>query len=315
MARLTNSHGIPLALALWAVDDDYDYNDDPSYISATSLLKPLREITLRPRVPFELKKVEDVADYLARAMGNSIHAGVEIAWTHRYVRNLRKLGYDEDTIAMVQINPPKPIPGTIPVYIEQRATRQVGKWTIGGKFDLCIEGVLHDTKTTSTFKYRKGDTKDYMLQGSIYRWLHRDKITSDVIRICFVFTDWQAFRAKQDPDYPQTKVLSIDVPLMSIEETETWILQRLSLIEQFSGVPERQLPACTPEELWVEPTQYKYYSDPMKTERATKDFKTDKAGAYAYLASKGKGIVKEIVGTPKRCGYCSAFPICTQRTT
>lgn len=317
MSLITNKFGVPLALAVWAVDDDYDYIREEGYISATSLLKPIRAITLTPRVPASLRVQEDVVDFVARGLGNSIHGGVEKAWTQNYRKNLRKLGYNDDVIDAVRINPdPKEVTADIlPIYVEQRAIKEIvvgGElWKVGGKFDLCIQGILQDTKTTSTFKYVKGETREYMLQGSIYRWLHPDKITSNFIRICFVFTDWMKSRAN-DPNYPSQRVLSIDVELMSIEETERWVRNRISLIQQFRGVPETAVPHCTPEELWVDPTVYKYYSNPLKLDRATKNFDTDKAGAYAYLASQGKGIVREIAGTPKRCGYCSAQPICTQ---
>ncbi|MDT9702117.1 hypothetical protein, partial [Streptomyces sp. P17] len=59
--------------------------------------------------------------------------------------------------------------------------------------------------------------------------------------------------------------------------------------------------------------QWKYYADASKTDgRSTKNF-DNKAEAHAYCQKAGKGVVKEVLGEVKRCGYCAAAPICQQR--
>ena len=47
--KFTNKNNIPLSLAVWLVTDEYDYVDKPNYISATSLLKPTRQLVLSKR--------------------------------------------------------------------------------------------------------------------------------------------------------------------------------------------------------------------------------------------------------------------------
>ena len=77
--------------------------------------------------------------------------------------------------------------------------------------------------------------------------------------------------------------------------------------------PEDEIIPCRDKDLWLSPTVYKYYSDSTKTNgRATKNF-TSLEEANAYATSKGKGIVKTVLGTPKRCMYCPAYSICSQR--
>ena len=73
MKTITNHEGIPLALAVWLVHDEYDYLNHPAYISATGLMKPLRHIILPQRQNPELRKAEDVADFVSRALGHAIH--------------------------------------------------------------------------------------------------------------------------------------------------------------------------------------------------------------------------------------------------
>jgi hypothetical protein len=103
------------------------------------------------------------------------------------------------------------------------------------------------------------------------------------------------------------------LPLMSLQETEAWVANKLRLIEQYSMSPESEIPHCTDEELWRSEPQFKYYADPAKTSgRSTKNFPT-LAEANLHMSQAGKGIVITKPGEPKRCGYCSAFEGCTQK--
>lgn len=316
--KITNETGINLALAVWLLHDEYDYINTPNYISATRLMKPLRQLVLPSRIKPE-EKTSDVSDYISRALGHSLHDSIEKAWKVGYKRSLKLLGYPDAMIDRVAINP-DPLqmeanPELIPIYLEQRAIRSLGGYNIGGKFDMVAEGIVHDNKSTSAYTWLYGGRdEEHQLQGSIYRWLNPDKITADFIRICYIFTDWQKAAAKSNPNYPQSRVATKDIPLLSVEETEKWILSKIALFEQYKEVPENKLPECTDEELWRSDPQYKYYSDPTKTSgRSTKNFES-LADARMFQAEKGgKGVVITIQGEPKRCGYCEAFDNCTQK--
>ncbi len=319
---ITNLKNIPLVLAVWAVHDEYDYIKDENYISATGLMKPLRHIILPRRVPADLRVPEDVDDYVARALGHTIHDGSEKAWKKGYRTNLAKLGYPEKMIDRVVINPEKNDlkPDSIPVYLEQREFRTIvvdgREFRVGGKFDIVADGIVHDIKTTGTYGYMVGGRDDdYILQGSIYRWLNPEKITGDIIRICFVFTDWQKFMAKQNPNYPQSRTVSKEYRLMSPEATENWIREKIRQIIKYQNADEKDIPECTPEELWISAPKYKYYANAEKVSgRSTKNF-DDKQEAMDYWhKTKGSaGVVLTEQGAPKRCGYCNAFPVCSQR--
>lgn len=312
--QVTNNSNITLALAVWLLADDYDYNPDPNYISVTTLMKPIKQIVLAKRVPFA-QRAMDVEDFIPRALGNSLHAGMESAWLKNYQQSLKKLGYPDDVIARVKINPTSVEPDDIPVYLEQRAFKQVGKWKVGGKFDMVTEGVVNDTKSTTAYSWLYGGKDgDYALQGSLYRWLNPDKITADFIRINFIFTDWQKVQARSNPLYPQKRVESKEIGLIPMVETDLWVKRKLQQIEQFMDAPEATIPDCTDEELWRSDPKFKYFSDPTKTNgRSTKNFDT-LADANAFMASKGgKGVVITVPGEPKRCQYCDAFDICSQK--
>lgn len=315
---ITNNSGIPLALAVWLVHDEYDFVKDDQYISVTGLMKPLRQIVLTPRVAPE-HFVLDVADLIPSAMGKSLHDTIEKAWVTAYRTNLRKLGFTPDVIDRVMINPTdeelKAAKHPIPIYLEQREIRTLNGWKIGGKFDMVAEGIVHDNKSTSAYSWVYNDKDgDYALQGSLYRWLNPVKITEDFIRINFIFTDWQRAMAKSNPNYPQLRCIGKEIPLLSLEDTEKWAVNKLKLIEQYFDAPEKDIPECTSDELWMSEPTYKYYANPEKTDgRSTKNFDSIHA-AKAFMAEKGgKGVIKTIAATPKRCEYCPAFPACSQK--
>jgi len=319
---ITNRTDISLEMAVWLLHDEYDYVEDEHYISATGLMKPIRHILLPARIPEDKRIIPDVEDFIARALGSTLHAGIERAWKNgNHKLALRKLGYPPSVIDRVLVNPTQEeieaVKDPILVWIEQRAIREIGGYRVGGKFDLVCEGRVTDTKSTSVYAWLLGGKdEDYILQGSIYRWLHPDKITEDHMRINFIFTDWKKMDAKRDPKYPQSRIQHKDLPLMSIEDTEKWILTKLAQVDQFRATPERNLPACTEKELWFPDPKFKYYADPAKAQqpgaRSTKNFDS-KMEAHAFMAEKGKGVVLEIRGSPKRCEYCAAFPICSQK--
>lgn len=309
---IANNKNIPFVLQVWLAADNYDYQVGDKYLSATTLLRSPRQIILERRVDTS-GLTADIEDSIARTMGNAIHEGIESAWMHNLPQSLKVLG-QESIKDMFTVNP-KPeedLTNKIPIYIEQRTSKEIDGFTIGGKFDFVADGVLHDFKTTSVYSYIHGDrVKEYKLQGSIYRWLNQDKIKNDFIRICYIFTDWSKAEASRNPEYPQCRCLAKEYELLSVADTEQWIKNKLAVLSKYWDSPDSEIPECTDEELWLTPTQYKYYTNPENT-RATKNF--DVYGdAIAFQRSKGKGVVITVPGAPQHCSYCSAAPICQQR--
>lgn len=326
---ITNKADVGLALAVWLLADDYDYVEGvENYISTTTIMKPLRQIILPKRIPKEIVEV-DVSDFTATSMGKALHDSVEKSWTNpkSLARSLSLLGYPQDMIDRVRVNPTDyeiyaaKLDGVeiIPIFLEQRIFRTFKGWTIGGKPDFIGEGIIQDQKSTSAYSWLLGSKdEDYQLQMSLYRWIDAaqplPKIHEDYGRINFIFTDWQKAQARQNPSYPQARIQYRDINLLPFEEVESWVSHKLNLMEKYQNSPQDNLPECTDEELWRSDPVFKYYSDPTKVSgRSTRNF-TDLNDARAFQASKGgKGILKTVPGEPKRCAYCPAFPICTQK--
>jgi hypothetical protein len=316
MNAITNITGVSLPLAVWLASDSYDFSSvGRRAISATSFLKPVRQILLRERLTTKNTITPDVADFIASRLGHAIHDSIEAAWVDGYAIALRKLGYPEKLIERVQINPKVVDPEGIQVWLEQRTERVLLGYTISGKFDMVLDGVLQDNKSTSVYTYMLGSKDDdYCKQGSIYKWLNPDKITSDHMNIQFIFTDWSRAQAKQNPKYPQQRVLEHRVELMSIAETEVWMTRKLRELEKAADLSEDQLPFCSDKDLWRGDDVYKYYSNPLKTDGKSSKNCASASEAAAYMSEKGgKGVVLKVGGKVKACGYCAAFDICTQK--
>ena len=311
--KITNQENIPLSVALFLAVDHYDYV--PGVISATSLLKPVRQYVLSRRVPAG-ENIPDVSELIASRMGTAIHDGIEKAWTHHREQAMRDLGYPEKIIKRMVFNPkPEDLkPDSIPVYMELRSFKEINGVKVSGKFDFVGNGALEDFKSTSTFTWIK-DTKDedYILQGSIYRWLNPDIITSDIFTIQFIFTDWSKGMSYSTPNYPPRRMMPRKFKLMSLADTEQFVVGKLNAIQQYYNAPDELIPECTDKELWRSDPQWKYYKNPANKNRATKNFDNEGEAIARWQTDGGVGEVVKIPGQAKACLYCPASPVCKQK--
>ena len=313
MRKYVNSTGIPLSLSVFLATDSYDHDD--KVISVTTLIKPIRQTILAARVPVEASLV-DIAGLVYSRVGSAVHDAIENAWTNNYHDAMKSLGYPQKLIDRVIINPEEHElkDDSLPVYLEQRNYKKVQGKTVAGKFDIVIDGQVEDFKNTSVFTYiMSTNTDDYILQGSMYRWLDPKKITKDTMAIHFIFRDWQAMRAKTEANYPPSNTVVKTYKLMSVEETDMYVNNRISLLDKYWNAPENEIPRCTDKELWRKEPTWKYYKNPASKARSTKNF-DNKQDAYLRLSQDGNvGEVIEVPGQVTACKYCAAFPVCSQK--
>jgi hypothetical protein len=322
-ARFANVSEVPLALAVFLASDFYDHSDDLTEISATALLKPIRQLILPSRVPAGMGMV-NLADTMQSRMGTAIHGGIEKAWKENHQVAMQALGLPQRVIDRVAVNPTKSFlaanPDCIPVYVEpDRFKRQItvgGRtWTITGKTDFIGEGRVQDFKSTSVYAYQKqtGATK-WPQQGSIYRWLAPDIITEPTLDIHYIFTDWKQSFAKGSQSYPPKRFITQRYNLMSLQETEAYIRSKLQAFEAYVDAPEEEIPQCDDEELWRSEPQYKFYGSGYQPgKRSTKNFDS-RQDAVIFMSEKGgKGEIREVPGQVTACKYCPAFAACTQK--
>jgi hypothetical protein len=255
----------------------------------------------------------------ASRIGTAIHTGIETAWLTNYKKAMELLGHAKRLIERVRINPTDEELAEgdiIPVYMEQRLQKQVGKWTVTGKFDFVGQGRLEDFKSTTAWVYKtKINEPKFKKQGSIYRWLDPNKITNSNMLIDYIIKDWSQAKVSAEEGYPPTPIVAVTLPLDRIEDTDKWIKQKLSDIEEYWDKPEEEIPPCADDELDRTEPVFKYYSDATKMNsggRSTKNFAI-KTEAYMHLNEKGKGAVKEVPGEVMACHRCDCYSICSQK--
>lgn len=318
MRKYANNTNISLSMAVYYATDLYDHNDDPNHISVTELIRSPKQIILGKRVPKD-SVIPDLTTRIKSQAGTAMHTAIEYAWEHKYKQAMQSLGYPNKIIDRVLINPSSEQleskgPDSIPIYMERRSQKTVGGITISGKFDFVSEGRLEDFKRTAVFTYKnKSNDGQYILQGSLYKWLNQDIIIGDFIDIQYEFTDWLASMTR-GKNYPPRPQMAYKLPLMSVTEIDNWVNTRVALLVSLGKADEEDMPDCTQSELWQQDSTFKYYKNPGKTTgRSTANF-TDANEANIRLAiDGGVGIVKEFKGKAKACNYCKAFTICKQK--
>lgn len=310
----TNDTQIPLSMAVWLATDTYDHVVDPLYYSATTILRPIREQAIVKGLGGKQSDL-DITSNIASNTGRAIHDSIELAWKYNYPKAMADLGYPQHIIDKIILNPKDSelADDKIPLYMEQRFLKKIGIFTIGGKLDFLLAGTLEDFKTTKTYTWiMQTNTQHYKEQGSIYRWLIPDKITNPIMEIQYLFTDWSPLQARIKPkEYPPSKILTQKLNLIPEKDIEDFILKRVTQVHELVGRPQSEMPLCTKEELWQDDTKWKYYKNPLKKARATKNF-DNAADAYARLAQEGVGEVMVFKGTVKKCNFCSAQNFCQQ---
>lgn len=323
--KIKNKNEINLPLSVWLADNDYSSsgNSDQKIpegeiISVTTLLKPIRQLVLNKRLKEEDIDI-DIIDYASSSMGKALHDSIEHSWKHNYKINLKRLGYSEDFINKIIINPNLnyDFSDKIPVFLEKRFFKKIGKYVISGQVDMIIDYALHDFKSTSTYSYTAGNKdEDYILQGSIYRWLVPNLIINDELTINFIFTDWNKYKIVTLDNYPRNKIESKKFKLLSLIETEKFIKDKLKLLDENLSLNEKDILPCNTKELWQEPSKYKYYSNSSKIglvgTRANKVFDNQEE-ANNYLLTKKVGKIIEFEGKIRACSYCPVFNICSQK--
>ena len=310
----SNQLNLDLGIALWLASDTYDHSEDPYEISVTTLINPLKQTILARRVKAE-DAIQDISGFVKSRIGTAIHDAIEITWLdpERRTRALRALGHPEGIIKRIVVNQ-EPKGNEIPVYVEQRVKKKVGKWTVSGKFDIVFNGEVGDYKSQSIYGFMKANKETiHRKQGSLYRWLNPDKITKNTMKIHNIILDYSAAQSYQD-GYPSSATPTTIYNLASYEETDKFVRKQLSELERLMDAPESEMEECTEEDLWMDPPKFKYYKNPEKgKKRSTKNF-DNHSDAIQYRAKNGGiGDIDIVYGEVKRCRFCPAFTVCQQK--
>ena len=92
-------------------------------------------------------------------------------------------------------------------------------------------------------------------------------------------------------------------------------MNKIEAYKALADAPQGELPECTKEELWASETKYKYYKNPNKLDRSTKNFDTMDEALIRKSDDGDVGIIKTVPGEVKACRYCSVVGVCNQAET
>jgi hypothetical protein len=191
------------------------------------------------------------------------------------------------------------------MVVEHRLFAEVNGWQVSGQVDRMhvSAGKLSDFKHTTVYK-RHGNVQ-WTRQLNVLRWLaHMNGVELTQLEVVAVFRDWKKRDAQRNPDYPQAPIMTIPVPLWSLEDAEEYVRERVYLHQAASRGEE--VP-CTDEDRWFSGNTYALMKTGVK--RALK-VSTDRSA----LPEPTEGqYVEQRPGEWKRCQhYCDVRAFCKQ---
>lgn len=219
--QLTNIHNLPKGIYNAINNDTYDGPGiESDKISVTTLISPPRIYFLKKRHWDDIS--EDTSDCLWRLLGSAVHAILERAESKNHI-------------------------------VEERLEREIDGITVSGKMDIMDEALIEDYKVTSVWQYifNPEGKPEHTAQLNVLRWLS-DPIFPKVseLRVNMILRDWNARQSKTKKDYPPIPFVSIKVPVWTLEQTEEYVRERVSLYKFCRDLSDDKLPMCTDEENW-----------------------------------------------------------------
>lgn len=224
--KIVNKSNIPDSLFRYLAMDYYDYEIKGDSFSATELLNPIQMVVLKRRHWDEIEV--DAIDKVWSVFGDGVHGRLE----------------KEPGIEKIE---------RLKVTVEGRE--------VSGKWDRIFENEITDYKVTSVFTYMYGSrNKEFMLQLSIYRWLYfkvKGVLLNEVGKIVEIFRDW-AERDKKKKNYPQRAAEEVKFNLLSPEQTEQFVTNKVRAIIEAEKLSDDKLPRCSDEDRWYKPSTRTY---------------------------------------------------------
>lgn len=283
--KLTNKLNLPSAI-LTAVSND-PYTKAKADFSVTELLNPPQISSLYRRHE-ELIEV-DVSDEIFKLVGKAVH----------YI--LEKASLDDST-----------------KLVETIIVETFDGVTIKGQMDsVClIDGILQDFKVTTVWKFTQDSRlpDDWFWQQNIYAWmLRRRGISIEKAEIVGILRDWSKPESNRTAGYPPHQVAVASVNLLSDEEVEAFLRQRIA--EHKAEVPR----PCTDKDRWLRDEKWAVVKVGNVRAHSLFDNEEDAQALVKELLvvkPKDKYEVQHRSGSPVRCQlYCPVSRYCPQHNS
>ena len=288
--KITNKLNLPKQL-LELVNSNY--TPTPHQYSCTTILKPTRQIILERRYGDQIE--QDVSDMCWLIFGIAVHSVIENSQEDNGQFKEEKLKVD------------------LGKYWEE-----LKGYYLSGRSDMIdlIKKMIIDWKTCSAWKVIYKDFEDWRKEMLIYAWAVKD-IGFDIDKaeaIAFI-KDHNKTKSKTDSQYPKLPIWveKFKFNKKSFQEIEQFIYNKFMELKKYENAPDEELPMCTDEERWREPTKYAIKKKVNKTASKIHDT-LEEAEEHLKNLEIGYPNIYEIEvreGTDKRClEYCSCCEFC-----
>lgn len=216
--KYTNNHNVPIEVIRAVQNDPYTKGEGVT-LSVTQLIKSPRIVALQAKHDDEI--TVDYRDEVFKLLGKGVHTVLE------------KSNEGDDNL--------------IP---ERRLYAEINGWKISGQTDSMSlrEKMLTDYKCTSVYAI-SADKPEWEEQLNLYTWLWRKHgYEVERLRIMAILRDWRRSEADKKFDYPQSPVVSIDIPIWGFVKQSEFIESRVRLHQE---AMKGDLPECSDDDRWV----------------------------------------------------------------
>lgn len=285
--KITNHYGVPETLVRAVLDDEYDRGD--SVMSVTQLISPPRVVLLQDVNADKLE--QDVTQRIPALLGTAVHKIIE-----------------KGSAGM---------PGHI---VEERMFAEVLGWKISGAVDLQIDNgdgtwAINDYKVTSVYSVL-ADKPEWEQQLNCYAYLsyisHGRRATS--LKIVAILRDWQRKQAELKPDYPQSQIVVVDIPVWPLDQQKAFVEERVALHQAARKAVDNGEPLeyCTDQERWVRGESWALMKEGRKS--AIKLYDNESEATTAAGNSGSDYYVEHRSGKAIRCSgnFCLVSAYCRQ---
>ena len=287
--NITNKSNLPEALVKLISPNKHN---EPGKLSATTLLKGVREIILTDRHWDEM--TDDVSDRIWAIFGTSVHAMLKQEAPEEFTEE----------------------------YLEFRFGGPLENFFLTGQVDNynMATGIITDYKTASVWKWKFNDFRDWDIQGLIYAWLLRQNgFLVKGIRFVAFLKDFSERDAQRDDGYPQSPAMIHETPMSYYDHLPgtaeggiaDYILARFYQYKDSVTKTDEELPDCTDLETWAKPAKWAVMKDGRKSALKVCNTEEEAQQVVNDLGDQ-KGIsIQYRPGERLKCErYCLAAPFC-----
>ncbi len=288
--KITNKLGLPKQLVELVSND---YKPTEHQYSCTTILKPTRQVILERRYNDQIES--DVSDMCWLIFGIAVHSIIENSEEDSGQFKEEKLKVD------------------LGKYF-----KELDGYYLSGRSDMIdlINKSITDWKTCSAWKIIYKDFEDWRKEMLIYAWAVKDMgFDMDKAEAIAFIKDHNKTKSKTEANYPKLPIWveKFAFTEKDFSEIEEFIYNKFLSLKSNENKPDEELPMCSEEERWREPTKYAVKKKANKTASKLHDTLEDAEAHLKNLEEKYPDIYEIEVreGTDKKClEYCSCNRFC-----